>query len=255
MSKSDKTLARKIDKAILKFELIEPDDRILIAVSGGKDSMVLSYFLGHKQKSFPIPFELGAVHIENDFEGCGKNPAMAELMDKWNIPFEILKIPVMGRLKPGKTMNCYWCSTQRRMELIRYAGEKGYNKIALGHHMDDMLETFFMNMIYKSELSTMLPKLKYDRYPYTVIRPLAYVKESEIIDFADKIGLLDAAGTCSFGTTSQRLDVRRIIDEMALQEGAHIKDNIFEAMNNPVHRYMPYTLLEEIAGKNDTNKN
>ena len=127
--------------------------------------MVLSYFLGHKQKSFPIPFELGAVHIENDFEGCGKNPAMAELMDEWDIPFEILKIPVMGRLKPGKTMNCYWCSTQRRMELIRYAGDKGYNKIALGHHMDDMLETFFMNMIYKSELSTMLPKLKYDRYP------------------------------------------------------------------------------------------
>ena len=67
MSKSDKTMARKIDKAILKFKLIEPGDRILIAVSGGKDSLTLAYFLGHKQKSFPIPFELGAVHIENDF--------------------------------------------------------------------------------------------------------------------------------------------------------------------------------------------
>ena len=152
-------------------------------------------------------------------------------------------------------MNCYWCSTQRRMELIRYAGENGYNKIALGHHMDDILETFFMNMIYKSELSTMLPKLKYDKYPYTVIRPLAYVKESEIIDFSRKIGILDAAGTCSYGTTSHRLDVRRIIDEMAAQEGSHIKDNIFEAMSHPIHRYMPYTLLKNADTENDITEN
>ena len=245
MSSSNKTLTRKIDKAIFKFKLIEPGDKILIAVSGGKDSLALAYFLGHKQKSFPIPFELGAVHIENDFEGCGKNPAMAQLMEEWGIPFEIKTVPVLDRLKPGKTMNCYWCSTQRRMELIRYAGEHGYNKIALGHHMDDMLETFFMNMIYKSELSTMLPKLKYDKYPYTVIRPLAYVKEAEIIEFAEKIGILDAAGSCIYGTTSHRLDVRRIIDEMAAQEGNHVKDNIFEALNNPVHRYMPYSLLDK----------
>lgn len=245
MSTSNKTLTRKIDKAIFKFKLIEPKDKILIAVSGGKDSLALAYFLGHKQKSFPIPFELGAVHIENDFEGCGKNPAMAQLMEEWGVPFEVKKVPVLKRLKPGKTMNCYWCSTQRRMELIRYAGEHGYNKIALGHHMDDMLETFFMNMIYKSELSTMLPKLKYDKYPYTVIRPLAYVKESEIIDFAEKQGILDAAGTCMYGTTSHRLDVRRIIDEMAVQEGNYVKENIFEALNNPVHRYMPYSLLDE----------
>ena len=245
MSISDKTLTRKIDKAILKFKLIEPGDRVLLAISGGKDSLTMAYFLGHKQGSFPIPFELGAVHIEPDFSGCGKNIQMEKFMQDWGIPFEILQIPIMSRLKPGKTMNCYWCSTQRRMELIRYAGEKGYNKIALGHHMDDMLETFFMNMIYKSELSSMLPKLKYDRYPYTVIRPLAYVKENEIIDFAGKQGILDAAGTCSYGTTSHRLDVRQILDEMAAREGRHVKDNIFEALNNPVHRYMPYTLLDQ----------
>ncbi len=248
---SSKTLSRKIDKAILKFDLIEPGDKILIAVSGGKDSLTLAYFLGHKMESFPIPFELGAVHIEPDFAGCGKNPDMERFMSEWNIPFETITVPIMGRLKPGRTMNCYWCSTQRRMELIRYAGEHGYNKIALGHHMDDMLETFFMNMIYKSELSSMLPKLKYDRYPYTVIRPLAYVKEEEIIQFASKTAILEAAGTCSYGTTSHRLDVRRILDEMAAREGEHVKENIFEALNNPNHRYMPYTLLEEIHKKQE----
>ena len=245
MSISDKTLARKVDKAILKYKLIEPGDKILLAISGGKDSLTMAYFMGHKQKAYPIPFELGGVHIEADFDGCGKNPAMTQLMKEWDIPFETLNIPIMKRLKPGKSMNCYWCSTQRRMELIRYAGEHGYNKIALGHHMDDMLETFFMNMIYKSELSSMLPKLKYDKYPYTVIRPLAYLKEDEIIELAGKLGILDSAGSCSYGTTSHRLDVRRIIDDMANGGGHHIKDNIFEALNNPVHRYMPYTLLDD----------
>lgn len=255
MAPSDKTLARKIDKAILQFKLIEPGDKVLLAVSGGKDSLALAYFLGHKRPSFPIPFELGAVHIESDFEGCGKNPAMAELLEQWGVPFEVHRVPIMERLKPGKTMNCYWCSTQRRMELIRYAGEKGYNKIALGHHMDDMLETFFMNMIYKSELSSMLPKLKYDRYPYTVIRPLAYVKEREIIEFAQKIGILEGAGICSYGTTSHRLDVRRMIDRMAEEGGSQVKDNIFEALQNPIHRYMPYSLLDQEAPPEEEPEN
>lgn len=241
---SDKTLSRKVDKGIFKFKMIEPGDKILLAISGGKDSLTLAYFLGHKKKGFPIPFELGAVHIEGDFPGCGKSPVMAQLMEEWGIPFEVKKVPIMERLKPGKSMNCYWCSTQRRMELIRYAGDNGYNKIALGHHMDDILETFFMNMTHKSELSTMLPKLKYDRYPYTVIRPLAYVKEQEIIDFSREKGLLKAAATCSYGTTSNRLDARKIIDDIAEKEGSQVKDNIFEAMCNPVHRYMPYSLLD-----------
>jgi len=241
---SSKTLSRKVDKALLKFNLVEPGDRILLAVSGGKDSLAMSYFMGHKQKGFPIPFDLGAIHIEGDFPGCGKSPVMAQLMEEWGVPFEIVKVPIMERLKPGKTMNCYWCSTQRRMELLRYAGDHGYNKIALGHHMDDILETFFMNMMHKSELSTMLPKLKYDRYPFTVIRPLAYVKEQEIIEFARDKGLLKAAATCTYGTTSARLDARRIIDAIAAEEGSSVKDSIFEAMCHPVHRYMPYSLLD-----------
>ncbi|MDA3958814.1 ATP-binding protein [Oceanispirochaeta sp.] len=241
---SSKTLSRKIDKAIFRFKLIEPGDKILLAVSGGKDSLAMSYFMGHKQEGFPIPFELGAVHIEGDFPGCGKSPVMAQLMEEWGVPFETVKVPIMARLKPGKSMNCYWCSTQRRMELMRYAGENGYNKIALGHHMDDILETFFMNMMHKSELSTMLPKLKYDKYPFTVIRPLAYVKEQEIIDFSIKKDLLKAAAVCQFGTTSTRLDARRVIEAIAAEEGSSVKDNIFEAMCNPVHRYMPYTLLD-----------
>ncbi|MDC7240511.1 MAG: ATP-binding protein [Spirochaetales bacterium] len=252
---SKKTLSRKVDKAILKFNLIEPGDKILLAVSGGKDSLAMSYFMGHKQKKFPIPFELGAVHIEGDFPGCGKSPVMAELMAEWDIPFEIVKVPIMERLKPGKTMNCYWCSTQRRMELLRYAGDNGYNKIALGHHMDDILETFFMNMMYKSELSTMLPRLKYDRYPFTVIRPLAYVKEQEIIDFAESRDLLKAAAVCSYGATSNRLDARSVIEEIAAKEGQHIKDNIFEAMCSPVHRYMPYTLLDDESGNSEEGEN
>jgi tRNA 2-thiocytidine biosynthesis protein TtcA len=247
-------MSRKVDKAILKFQLIEPGDKILLAVSGGKDSLAMAWFLGHKQKGFPIPFELGAIHIEGDFPGCGKSPVMADLMAEWGVPFEVVKVPIMERLKPGKKMNCYWCSTQRRMELIKYAGENGYNKIALGHHMDDILETFFMNMIHKGELSTMLPKLKYDRYPYTVIRPLCYLKENEIIAFAKEKGLLEAAASCSWGTKSNRLKSRSVLEDIAAHGGAGAKDSIFEAMCHPVHRYMPYTLLQEIAERQNESE-
>ncbi len=247
---ANKTLSRKIDKGLLKFKLLEPGDHVLIAVSGGKDSLTLAWFLGHKQKHFPIPFKLSGVHIQGDFPGCGKSDVMQDLMDCWGIPFEVVDVPVMARLKPGKSMNCYWCSTQRRMELIRYAGEKGCNKIALGHHLDDILETFFMNMLNKGELSTMLPKLAYDRYPYTVIRPLCYVRESEILDFSREKGLLEGAGNCAWGSKSKRLQARALVESMAEKGGPRAKENMFEALCRPIHRYMPYSLLES-AGSRD----
>ena len=87
-------------------------------------------------------------------------------------------MPVIGRLKPGRSMNCYWCSMQRRTELIRYAMAEGFNKIALGHHLDDIVETLMMNMLYKGQISGMLPILRYEKYPVSIIRPLALCEET-----------------------------------------------------------------------------
>jgi tRNA 2-thiocytidine biosynthesis protein TtcA len=161
-----------------------------------------------------------------------------EFLSDWNIPYSIVDVPVLARLKPGRKMNCYWCSSQRRMELMKFAQNNGYNKIALGHHMDDILETFLMNMSYKGELSTMLPVLQYDNYPQTVIRPLALVKEQEIIQFAHMSRISQVTCTCNFDTQSKRKEMRSVLEFMTGGDNS-IKNNIYKAMSNPVSRYMP----------------
>ncbi len=218
--------------------MIEDGDRILVAVSGGKDSMTLVHHLNKKAGSrFHINFDIHAVHVKTDFDNSADKSGFEQFLKDREIPYTIIDVPVLGRLKPHKKMNCYWCSSQRRMELMKFASEQGYNKIALGHHMDDILETFFMNMSYKGELSTMLPVLKYDNYPQTIIRPLALVKESEIINYADKSGLSKITCTCNFDTQSKRKDMRAVINFMA-EEDESIRDNIYKALGNPIPRYM-----------------
>ncbi len=243
MSAKNRLISRKIDKAIFEFNLIEPGDKILIAVSGGKDSLTLAYFLGKKQNGFPIPFTAEAIYIQSDFDGCAASPQMETLLSQWEIPFHVVDVPVVARLKPGKSLNCYWCSTQRRMELLRYANEHGFNKIALGHHLDDIIETFFMNLFYKSEMSTMMPLMLYDKYPQSVIRPLARVQESEIIKFARNFGFLEQASTCPYGTTSKRLDIKKLISTLPEEEGSKIRENIFNAMGNVNLKYLPHRIV------------
>jgi tRNA 2-thiocytidine biosynthesis protein TtcA len=128
-------------------------------------------------------------------------------------------------------MNCYWCSTQRRTELIKYAVENGFNKIALGHHLDDIIETFFMNLCAKGELLTMPISLKYRKFPVSLIRPLAYLEERQIIDCAGEQNILKAACTCPYGINSNRRDMRQRIAELTGGSGA-VKRRILKALGS-----------------------
>lgn len=243
-NENSRLISRKMDKAIYEYQLIEPNDRILLAVSGGKDSLTMAYFLGKKQRGFPIPFEAEALYIESDFDGCGASSQMESLLTEWKIPFRRLKVDISARLKPGEKLNCFWCSTQRRLELMNYASINGFNKIALGHHLDDIIETAFMNMALKSQLSTMLPKMKYDKYPQTIIRPLARVEVREIVKFASDVGFLEVSATCPYGKSSKRLSVRAMIDLLAKSEGEHVRENIYNALGNIQTDYLPHRLSE-----------
>ena len=167
---AETTIAKLTEIALRRYEMIEEGDRILVAVSGGKDSTTLAYDLAIKRLWWPAHYELRAIHISTDFCSCCKKSALFSLLEGWGIESVSVDVPVIGRLKPGRSMNCYWCSTQRRTELIRYAMANGFNKIALGHHLDDIVETLLMNMLYKGETSTMPPLLRYDKYPIAVIR-------------------------------------------------------------------------------------
>jgi tRNA 2-thiocytidine biosynthesis protein TtcA len=218
-------------KAVLERNLISPGDRILIAASGGKDSTVMAWALASLRRALKGTYTLEALHISSDFCACCKKTVLSERLREWGIPFQDLPVPIIGRLKPGKKMNCYWCSTQRRTELLKYAVDQGFNKIALGHHLDDIIETFFMNITGKGELSTMPMFLAYRKYPVSLIRPLGYLEERQIIACAAEQGILQAACTCPYGLHSKRRDIRERIAVFTGGSGA-VKRRILQALLN-----------------------
>ena len=195
-------------KAVFDFALIEPGDRILLAVSGGKDSTVMAMMLSAIRPALKRDYELFALHISSDFCACCKKGVLRDRLAGWGIELADLAVPVIGRLKPGRSMNCYWCSTQRRTELLRYAIKHGFNKIALGHHADDILETYMMNWCGQGKTGTMPPLLRYDKYPVALIRPLALVEEDQVRAAAAEHDILRAACTCPYGQHSNRRDYR-----------------------------------------------
>jgi len=216
-------------KAVMERELIREGDRILIAASGGKDSTVLAWALSSIRPALKIKYDLAALHISTDFCACCKKSVLSQRLDEWGIPFIDLFVPVIGRLKEGEKMNCYWCSTQRRTELLRFAIENKFNKIALGHHLDDIIETFFMNLCAKGEISAMPVLLKYRKYPVSLIRPLAYLEERQIIECAAAQNILKAACTCPYGVNSKRRDIRQRIAAFTGGSGA-VKRRILKAL-------------------------
>ena len=216
-------------KTVLERKLICDGDRILIAASGGKDSTVLAWALASIRPALKLNYELAALHISTDFCACCKKSILSQRLAEWGIPFTDLFVPVIGRLKQGEKMNCYWCSTQRRTELLKYAMENDFNKIALGHHLDDIIETFFMNLCSKGELSAMPILLKYRKYPVSLIRPLALLEERQIIECAAEQNILKAACTCPYGINSKRRDIRQRIAAFTGGSGA-VKRRILKAL-------------------------
>ena len=220
-----------IIKTVMNHNLITEGDRILIAVSGGKDSSVLAWGLSAIRPALKFNYELAGLHISTDFCSCCKKSILIKRLEEWGIPFTDLFVPVIGRLKDDRKMNCYWCSTQRRAELIRYAVENGFNKIALGHHLDDIIETFFMNLCAKGTLLAMPVLLKYRKFPVSLIRPLALIEEKQIIACASNENILKNSCTCPYGQNSNRKNIRNKISSF-VDDNGDIKRRILKALRN-----------------------
>ncbi len=185
-AKLAKRLRRQVGQAIADYAMIEDGDKVMVCLSGGKDSYTLLDVLLQLQKKAPVRFELVAVNLDQKQPGFPEH-VLPDYLRALGVPFHVIEqdtYSVVSRVIPeGKTM-CSLCSRLRRGALYAYAAAHGFTKIALGHHRDDMVATFFLNLFHHARLGGMPPKLLSDDGQHVVIRPLAYVREADIVQYA-----------------------------------------------------------------------
>jgi tRNA(Ile)-lysidine synthase TilS/MesJ len=207
--------------------MIEDGDQVLIAVSGGVDSSSLAKILAEKRRNLPIGFELTACHVTTDLNPPTEsgNAWLDRFFASIDVPLVRRHALVVARLDPTKEMSCFFCSMQRRKALLAVAQEHGCGKIAYGHHLDDIIETLLLNMLYNAEISTMPARLELDDHDVVVVRPLSRVKEHEIKRYAGKFDIVQAGPVCPFGLDGRRARVKQVIAELARDDG-RVRDNL-----------------------------
>ena len=253
-NKLSKRLARETTRAISDYNMIEAGDRVMVCLSGGKDSYGMLDILMALRKRAPFPFELIAVNLDQKQPGF-PDDVLPKYLAGLGVPFHIETqdtYSIVTRVIPeGKTM-CSLCSRLRRGILYRVAGELGATKIALGHHRDDILGTFFLNLFYGGKTKGMPPKLVSDDGRHTVIRPLAYVPETDLIAYARlKQFPIIPCNLCGSQENLKRKEVSRMLQEWDRKHPGRAW-NIFNALSRVVPSHLMDRELFDFAGLKPT---
>ncbi len=241
-NKLEKRLCRLAGQAIADFNMIEAGDRVMVCLSGGKDSYGLLDVLLKLRARAPIAFDIVAVNLDQKHPGYPAH-VLPDYLKSLGIEFLIAQqdtYSVVKRLIPeGKTM-CSLCSRLRRGVLYRLAGELGATRIALGHHRDDILETFFLNLFFGGKLKAMPPKLGSDDGKHVVIRPLAYVKESDLARYAEVRAFpIIPCDLCGSQDQLQRKQVKQLLRQWEKEFPGRV-----ETIFNSLQRVTPSHLLD-----------
>ncbi|EKD36907.1 MAG: hypothetical protein ACD_75C01329G0002 [uncultured bacterium] len=231
-------LNRKIGQAMHDYSMFADGDRVLIAVSGGVDSLTLAGILGIWQRKAPIHFTLTAHHIDHGFwrtqdQALNPGTAIGRQVQRMGLPFAIDE----ERTIAEGARTCFLCARNRRSQLFDFARDNGYNKIALGHHKDDLIETLFLNTIYSGNISTMVPRQDLFGGTLSIVRPMAYLEKHEVVEIGAGLNLEPVKNLCPLSDDTRREKVRALLQKLYDDE-AGAKNSIFAALANVRQDYL-----------------
>jgi tRNA 2-thiocytidine biosynthesis protein TtcA len=249
-NKLAKRLRNQVGQAIADFGMIGAGDKVMVCLSGGKDSHALLDVLLGLQKKSPVGFDLVAVNLDQKQPGFPQR-VLPEYLEGRGVPYRIVEqdtYSVVKRVIPEGSTMCSLCSRLRRGILYRVAGELGASKIALGHHRDDILATFFLNLFHQGKLKAMPAKLRSDDGRHVVIRPLAYVRESDLVEYADtKAFPIIPCTLCGSQENLQRKQIGRMLREWEKTQPGRI-ESILRALTDVVPSHLLDRTLFDFPG-------
>ncbi len=229
-------MSKKAGRAITDFDMIQEGDKIAVAVSGGKDSLSLMHVLRHRQRISPVKFDFTAVHIDFEFEDFDAQ-TLANYLQQQEFSYKIEKVDSL-KGERWEDIDCFWWSRNRRKALFQFADREGFTKIAFGHHMDDISETIILNQFYRGEIGAMKPMIELFDGKIAIIRPLAYVRERDMVQLAIELKI-DSMGQskCANDDTSHRMLIKKMLKEFE-KNNPMVVTNIFRSLRNIKTEYL-----------------
>lgn len=246
--KIPKHLIRTFQRAVVEFELLAPADRILVGLSGGKDSLFLLYTLAVFSRHLPFDIKIAAITVDMGFVSAGESDfsTLQQICAELQIPLTVSRAELREEILDNQQQNpCARCSYFRRAIIHNFARDNGFNKVAFAHHYDDAVETFLMSILYSGQIYTFLPRTYLDKTGITVIRPLVYLRESEIRSAIKKWGLTPLKNPCPYDNNTKRSEIKGLINMMK-KDNPQVFYHLAAAMRDGQNRQLwPRELTKE----------
>jgi tRNA 2-thiocytidine biosynthesis protein TtcA len=236
-SKLPKDINRLIGKAMHDYNMLVDGDRLLVGVSGGVDSLVVTWVLDLWRQKAPIHYDLHAAHLDLGFTENASKP-VEDQIKRLHVPYSITQTSYgINSYAENPENACFNCARLRRNHLFELARQQRYSAIVLGHHQDDIIETFFINMLYGGNISTMLPKQMLFNNSLKIIRPLSYLTKEQILTLAEIANIVPVKNPCPMSEKSKREEVRSLLDSLYSQNPM-FRNNIFASLANVRRDYL-----------------